>query len=93
MSFSIYVIQSKEGIRYTGHTDDLDRRLSEHNNGLNFYTRRGTEWKVIYTESFADRSDAMRREKYLKSGAGRDFLKLKLSLGLESAAADSSSGS
>ena len=91
MAFYIYVIQDENGRRYTGQTSDLHRRLSEHNSGMNFSTKRGKNWKLIYSEEFSTRSEAMARESFLKTGAGRDFLKNRL--GVESAAADSSSGS
>ena len=87
MPFHIYVIQSLEGNRYTGQTPDLERRLSEHNSGRSHSTKHGSGWKLVYTEEFATRGEAMRREKYLKTGSGRDFLKHQLS-GVESAAAE-----
>ena len=76
MSFKVYVLESKEGYRYTGMTDSLERRLREHNeHSLSFWTKRGTGWKLVYSEEFASKSEALRHEKWLKSGAGRDYLK------------------
>jgi putative endonuclease len=72
MSFIVYIIKSREGRRYTGHTPDLNRRLAEHNGHLSHSTKHGTGWEVIYTESFATRSEAMKREKYFKTGKGRN---------------------
>jgi putative endonuclease len=75
--FYVYVIYS-EKIRknYTGHTDDIERRVFEHNNGLlGKYTRGKGPWKLIYSEEYATRTEAMKREKELKTGKGRDFLK------------------
>jgi putative endonuclease len=75
--FYVYVIYS-EKIRknYTGHTDDIERRVFEHNNGLlGKYTRGKGPWKLIYSEEYATRAEAMKREKELKTGKGRDFLK------------------
>ena len=86
MSFFVYVIQSEEGLRYTGHAPDLVRRLSEHNAGTTHSTKHGTNWKIIHTEEFMSRGEAMKREKFLKTGAGRDFL--KTIVGVESAAAE-----
>ena len=77
--FFVYIIKSKEGYKYTGMTEDLSLRLSQHNNkNLSFWTKRGSDWKIVYYEEFDDKSDAMKREKWFKSGAGRDFLKTKL---------------
>jgi putative endonuclease len=56
-------------------TDNLKRRLSQHNSGGCFYTKRYKPWRVIYTEEFDNREDARNREKYLKSCAGRKYLK------------------
>ncbi|NLH62450.1 MAG: GIY-YIG nuclease family protein, partial [Ignavibacteriales bacterium] len=51
-------------------------RLAEHNNkNLSFWTKRGNDWKLIYYEEFTSKSDALNREKWLKGGSGRDFLK------------------
>jgi putative endonuclease len=75
MPFYVYVIKSEEGHRYTGQTPDLDRRLYEHNSGLSHSTKHGHNWKYIYTEEFETRGDAMEREKYLKSSAGRRYVK------------------
>ncbi|HOJ19539.1 MAG TPA: GIY-YIG nuclease family protein [Ignavibacteriaceae bacterium] len=74
--FFVYVIKSIEGFRYTGMTEDLQKRLAEHNNkNLSFWTKRGNDWKLIYYEEFTSKSDALNREKWLKGGSGRDFLK------------------
>ena len=76
MKYYVYVIQSKEGYRYTGMTEDLDLRLKQHNDKtLSFWTKRGTNWKLIYKEEFESKTEALKREKWLKTGAGRDYLK------------------
>jgi putative endonuclease len=72
--FSVYVIQSKCGNRYTGYTAELERRLQEHNAGLCKTTKVDNQWKVIYQESYEMRGEAMKREKWLKSGAGRRYI-------------------
>jgi putative endonuclease len=73
--FTVYIIKSSEGYRYTGMTEDLEKRLNEHNNKtLSFWTKRGTDWKLVYKEEFNTRAEAMKKEKWLKTGAGRDFL-------------------
>jgi len=57
-------------------THDLDLRIKQHNNkSLSFWTKRGTNWKIIYVECFSKKADALKREKWLKSGVGREFLK------------------
>ncbi|MCH7723763.1 MAG: GIY-YIG nuclease family protein [Bacteroidetes bacterium] len=51
--YYVYVIESKEGFIYKGMTDNLEKRLVEHNNKtLSFWTKRGTNWKLIYNEEW-----------------------------------------
>lgn len=76
MNYYVYVIRSKEGFFYKGMTDNLERRLVEHNNKeLSFWTKRGTEWELIYKEEFDNKTEALKREKWLKTGVGREYLK------------------
>ena len=72
----VYVLRSLISDRqYIGLTNDVDRRLREHNGGKMKYTKAYRPWEVVYQESCLDYSSARRREKYLKSGGGRRFLK------------------
>ena len=73
--YTLYVLRSREGHRYIGITEDLEKRLFQHNNKLAGWTRRGTQWQVVYTEEFATLSEAVRRERWMKTGVGREFLK------------------
>jgi putative endonuclease len=74
--YYVYVIESKERFHYKGMTDNLERRLVEHNNKeLSFWTKRGTEWKLIYKEEFDNKTEALKQEKWLKTGVGREYLK------------------
>ncbi len=73
-SVTVYVIRSREGDTYVGMSDDLTRRLHEHNAGHSRYTRKGADWEVIYSEEVPDRHVARTREKYLKSHAGKEWL-------------------
>ncbi|MFH0806223.1 MAG: GIY-YIG nuclease family protein [Candidatus Brennerbacteria bacterium] len=76
MEYLVYVLKSTRASKsYVGITSDLTRRLSEHNSGKHPYTKRYLPWKVVYTETEVDRETARKREKYLKSAAGRRFLK------------------
>ena len=56
-------------------TNNLERRLNEHNAGLHNYTKKYLPWAMIYSEKYDNLSDARKREKYLKSAVGRKFLK------------------
>ncbi|HEY9166148.1 MAG TPA: GIY-YIG nuclease family protein [Candidatus Kryptonia bacterium] len=74
MRYCVYVIESVEGYRYTGQTDNLGRRLSQHNTGKSHSTKHGSGWTVVYMEECESRAAAMKREKCLKSSAGRRSL-------------------
>ena len=77
--FYIYVIKSKKnGSFYIGYTADLKNRLVEHNRGLNLSTKAYVPWEIIYYEACLNKSDANRREKYLKTTQGGRMLKLRL---------------
>jgi putative endonuclease len=76
LEFTVYVLISEStGRRYVGQTDDLPRRLAEHNsvvhNPRKFTPRNAGPWRLLHQEPFPTRSAAMHREKWLKSGAGR----------------------
>ena len=72
----VYILKSCHfNITYAGSTTDLDRRLKEHNSGKNFFTKRYAPWKLFYKEEYQDLSEAREREKYLKTCAGRKFIK------------------
>lgn len=76
--FYVYVIYNKEASKYyIGQTEDIDIRLRQHNNHTfkSYTSRFPGEWELIYKESVATRSEALRREKGLKSGRGREFIK------------------
>lgn len=75
--FSVYVIYSKTfKLKYTGYTEDIERRLFEHNNGLlGKFTKNKGPWELIHKVDFNTRSEAIAHEKYLKSGKGRDFIR------------------
>ena len=77
--FYVYVLQSEtdDGL-YIGFTTDLRRRLKEHQEGKSFATSYRGPWKLIYYEAYLDEQDALGRERYLKSGGGRRFLKSQL---------------
>jgi len=71
--FYIYIIHSQHLQRYyVGSTDNVEKRLQEHNAGKSASTGAGTPWELIRTESFPTRSEAMLHEQKIKSrGIGR----------------------
>ncbi|MGK9478025.1 GIY-YIG nuclease family protein [Melioribacter sp. OK-6-Me] len=73
--FYVYVLRSlKDNKRYIGLTNDIARRFSEHQRGLVKSTRNRRPFELTYYESFSQKSDAMKREKFFKTGKGREFL-------------------
>ena len=74
-----YIIKSKkDGLWYTGITDDLRKRLSDHNVGKVPSTKNRRSFDLIYYEACVNQQDAAAREKYLKSGMGKRYLKNRL---------------
>ncbi|MDP3093349.1 MAG: GIY-YIG nuclease family protein [bacterium] len=74
--FIVYLLKSDIANKsYIGVTNDIKRRLEEHNSGKHAYTKRYMPWTIIYTEKFNNFIGARKREKYLKSASGRKFLK------------------
>jgi putative endonuclease len=70
--YYVYIIQSeKSGRYYTGFTDDLERRLNEHNNGENPSTRNKGPWELVYSEEYGTRSEAVNREREIKAKKSR----------------------
>ena len=66
--FSTYILQSKStGKYYIGSTQEVQKRLAQHNQGKSKSTRYGRPWELKYKKDFLTRSEAVRYEKYLKS--------------------------
>jgi putative endonuclease len=75
MWFAYALRSERDGGLYIGMTCDVERRLKEHNSGYNRSTKSRAPLRLIYSEQCASRIEAREREKYLKSGKGREFLK------------------
>lgn len=77
--FYVYVLFSfRDHKLYYGYTTDLRKRINEHNAGLNTSTKNRRPLKLIYYEAYISETDAKRREKFLKTGRGREVLKKHL---------------
>ena len=81
-----YVLKSiKNGRLYTGSTGDLKQRVEEHNMGIGGkFTRNNRPHKLIFYEAFLAREDAVRQEKFYKTGYGKKVLKEKIKYSLDS---------
>ena len=78
MTCYVYVLYSLSyKVYYVGSSEDVEKRVINHNLGMASYTKGRRPWKLVYTEEYNSRSEAVRREKFLKSGQGRELLKQK----------------
>jgi len=76
MKFYLYVLRSKlDSNLYIGVTNDLYKRIEEHNSGAQHSTRNRKGFTLIFYEVFFNKGDAYKREKYFKSGWGRKHLR------------------
>ena len=76
LMFYAYVLKSlNHDFLYKGHCENTEERLAEHNAGKTKSIRPYIPFQLIYKEAFATREEAIAREKYFKTSAGRRFLK------------------
>ncbi|OGF49251.1 MAG: hypothetical protein A2231_06325 [Candidatus Firestonebacteria bacterium RIFOXYA2_FULL_40_8] len=78
--YTVYIIQSMTTSKtYVGYTSDLKRRLLGHNGAFGIsskHTKRNSgPWKLIYKEEYSTKTEAIIREKFFKSGQGREWRK------------------
>ncbi len=69
MKYFVYVLKNKKKTKattYVGYTNNLKKRLDLHNSGKGAKFTRGRSWKIIYTEKFSTKEEAMSREYYIK---------------------------
>jgi len=77
--YYIYILRSLVDRRfYTGYTDDLRKRFKRHNSGLVTATKHRSPFEIIYYEGCLNQQDATAREKFLKTGMGKRYLKNRL---------------
>ncbi len=77
MAFSCYILRCADGTLYTGWSSDLERRLKEHNAGRGArYTRGRGPVEVVYVETFANQSAAMKQEAAIKKLGRKEKLEL-----------------
>jgi putative endonuclease len=81
MYYYVYVLLSeKDNFFYTGYTSDLKARLALHDEGKVTSTKFRRPLQLIYFEGCRNQQDATRREKYLKSGNGKIYLRNRLQI-------------
>ena len=80
MFYYVYLLENQNDKSwYIGFTEDLKRRVHDHLSGIGCRTTSmKSGWKLIYYESYLNKNDAIGREKFLKGGSGRTYLKKQL---------------
>ena len=76
--YYVYILQLNNNQLYTGFTCDLKRRIEEHKHGKVRFTSQRLPIKLIHYEAYLLKSDAMRREKFLKSTEGKRLLRKQI---------------
>ena len=73
--FTVYILYSQALDRYyVGFTCDIVRRIDEHNRKKGKFTDAGIPWVLVYSEVFPDKTEAMKREKFIKSRKSKQFI-------------------
>ncbi|HAT03892.1 MAG TPA: endonuclease [Candidatus Magasanikbacteria bacterium] len=79
MNYYVYIIYSDTlRKKYIGYSNDLKKRLAEHNSGKSDFTLKGIPWRLVYYEVFNSKKDARKEELFLKTGKGRERIKFLL---------------
>lgn len=78
--FTVYILYAQRFNKiYIGYSSDLTERLNAHNSlATKGWTIRFRPWVLVYTEEFSAKSEALKREKFLKSGIGRELIHHKI---------------
>jgi putative endonuclease len=78
--FFVYILQSKKDFSfYIGQTNDLDARLSKHNDGFSKYSSSKIPWRLVYFEKYDTRKEAIKRENEIKSKKSRKYIEILIS--------------
>lgn len=79
--YCVYILKCNDGSFYKGQTNDIHRRLKQHENGEVSWTSKNLPVELVHWEAFESREEAVKREAYLKSGRGREWFKKQYDLG------------
>jgi putative endonuclease len=73
--FYTYILRSlKDKHLYVGYTTDVQKRISEHNSGLTKSTKSRLQFELLFFEEFQSRGEAMIRERFFKTGKGKEYI-------------------
>jgi putative endonuclease len=83
MVFFIYILYSEKCDKYyVGHTHDIDIRIQEHNTGKGGkFSKNCIPWKLMYSETYPSRKEAIQRERSIKNKKSRKYLELLINEG------------
>ena len=77
--FYTYVLRSRKNQKlYYGYTNNLEKRIVEHDSGKDDFTRHNGPWDLVYFEEFTLKTEALKQERFFKSGKGREYVRGKL---------------
>lgn len=77
--YYVYIIYSQSrSTKYIGFTTDLKLRIKDHKSGKSRYTKTASDWLIVYYEAFVNKTDAIREERFLKSGKGKERVRFLL---------------
>jgi putative endonuclease len=80
MLFYVYIIYSRKLDKYyVGHTEDIAKRLEQHNSGISTFTAKSSDWEIVYQEVFETREGARLREKAIKAKKSRKYIEWLIS--------------
>lgn len=68
--YYVYILRNPAGKYYVGYSKDVEERLKKHNGGGSVWTKNHRPWDIIYTEEYETRTEALKREKEIKSYKG-----------------------
>jgi putative endonuclease len=80
MIIFVYILRNANNKFYVGMAELPEKRLKEHNSGKTKTTRGKGPWEIVHTEQYPNRIEARAREKFLKSGIGRAWIKSKFTV-------------
>ena len=67
MPFYVYIVRCRDASYYVGHTDDLEKRIADHNSGqLSAYTRKRRPVRLVWLDEFQTREEALAHERQLQ---------------------------
>ena len=77
-----YILHSKSLDKYyTGYTENLELRIKRHNSGWGKYSSRGIPWNLVYSETYADKTAAIKRENEIKRKKSRGYIENLINAG------------